>query len=373
VAPQAEIFGPEVCVGMAWWSTVSRQTCDLDPVFYSNDFPFHDFIENYSEVFDSLTISFYGIAQSDLNLQLNNCLSTRVRETAGVGLSIARDNALPKSWTYGEVGWGSKDGLDTLPGVSDGLDEVHFAWASTLFGLDHSRGILVWQAKGNEGSRAGIWNQNGSVNTEALQAWRVMGPVINENADFLSTYHSRMNADNFPTDDDTLFVENDVAVLTRKLAHHVIIYSEGPTSLSFSGVDSLDLSTVYSGGAVPSVTKVSDRVRMFNLTPMRLYIMEILSGPEPTVFRRGDVDLSGKVDFTDAIVEREFIIPGLGSIECEDAADSNEDGAVDFSDAIYTLTVIFLGGTIPSPGTNSCGVDPTPDALDCGTYPVACP
>ena len=65
----------------------------------------------------------------------------------------------------------------------------------------------------------------------------------------------------------------------------------------------------------------------------------------------------------------EYTIP----IECEDAADSNDDGAVDFSDAIYTLTVIFLGGTIPAPGTNSCGVDPTPDALDCGTYPVACP
>ena len=49
---------------------------------------------------------------------------------------------------------------------------------------------------------------------------------------------------------------------------------------------------------------------------------------------------------------------------CMDAADANDDGAVDISDAIY----LFNGTTPSAPGPDAVGSDPTPDDLDCHTY-----
>ena len=89
-------------------------------------------------------------------------------------------------------------------------------------------------------------------------------------------------------------------------------------------------------------------------------------------FRRGDADVSGEVDFTDAIAQLEHLFLGRGVLLCDDAVDSNDDGLTDFSDAIHTLTVLFLGGFIPASGKDRCGTDPTPDALDCAFYSATC-
>ena len=60
---------------------------------------------------------------------------------------------------------------------------------------------------------------------------------------------------------------------------------------------------------------------------------------------------------------------GQGEITCQDACDSNDDGAVDISDAINTLGVLFLGnGIFPLPGMTDCGFDPTDDELGCDTF-----
>jgi len=51
-------------------------------------------------------------------------------------------------------------------------------------------------------------------------------------------------------------------------------------------------------------------------------------------------------------------------IECQDAADSNDDGVLDISDPTYTLNHLFLGGPAPpAPWYVGCGEDPTEDAL----------
>ena len=86
------------------------------------------------------------------------------------------------------------------------------------------------------------------------------------------------------------------------------------------------------------------------------------------IFRRGDCDQSGKVDFNDAIFHLRFLF--LGENEeivnsCKDACDSDDSGVDDFTDDINTLKVLFLGqGDIPAPGpmpdeSHPCGVDPT--------------
>ena len=57
---------------------------------------------------------------------------------------------------------------------------------------------------------------------------------------------------------------------------------------------------------------------------------------------------------------------------CLDAADSNDDGDIEISDAINTANHIFVQGPpLPEPGIGECGIDPTVDMLlDCA-YPLA--
>ena len=109
-----------------------------------------------------------------------------------------------------------------------------------------------------------------------------------------------------------------------------------------------------------------------------------------SLFRRGDCDQSGKLDFNDAIFHLRFLF--LGENEdtvnsCKDACDSDDSGADDFTDDINTLRVLFLGqGEIPAPGplpdeSHPCGVDPTLEGddpeteLTCEAYQptIACP
>ena len=50
------------------------------------------------------------------------------------------------------------------------------------------------------------------------------------------------------------------------------------------------------------------------------------------------------------------------------AADSLDDGAVNLSDAVAILSVLFGGrATLPEP-FNVCGDDPTRDELECVAY-----
>lgn len=56
------------------------------------------------------------------------------------------------------------------------------------------------------------------------------------------------------------------------------------------------------------------------------------------------------------------------SPSCPDAADTNDSGVIEVSDAILLLTYLFQDETAPPPpGPGICGVDPTPSVLsmDC--------
>jgi hypothetical protein len=87
-------------------------------------------------------------------------------------------------------------------------------------------------------------------------------------------------------------------------------------------------------------------------------------------FLRGDVNCDGKVDSTDAKQLHDLLVrcgggPGCQTC-CADAADVNDDGAINGAD--LSALQDFLGGgpPPPAPGPFECGPDPTPDPLgDC--------
>ena len=68
-----------------------------------------------------------------------------------------------------------------------------------------------------------------------------------------------------------------------------------------------------------------------------------------------------------------FLFLGGEAPECFDGADSNDDGAINISDAIATLNYLFLGGPAPpEPGPRTCGEDPTDDPMGCERLPEDC-
>jgi len=95
-------------------------------------------------------------------------------------------------------------------------------------------------------------------------------------------------------------------------------------------------------------------------------------------FVRGDTNASGEPpDIADVInsLFYAFDIPG-GISPCDDASDVNDDGLhPDIADVIYLLGYLFPGksGSLPPPAPfPACGPDPTPDGLDCASFPP-CP
>ena len=89
-------------------------------------------------------------------------------------------------------------------------------------------------------------------------------------------------------------------------------------------------------------------------------------------FRRGDSNTDGTNDISDAIATLTDLFLDTQKIPCQKAADANDDGAVDLSDAVFLMSHLFLGGTALNDPVVNCGVDPTPDALTCGSF-RSCP
>jgi len=101
-------------------------------------------------------------------------------------------------------------------------------------------------------------------------------------------------------------------------------------------------------------------------------IVELL----PAYFVRGNADSSVKVfpdgtlsmtpDLTDAFLILKAIFVGRSDITCEDAADVNNNGVVEISDAISLLNHFWRSGPPPTAPYPNPGVDTdTDDSLDC--------
>lgn len=99
----------------------------------------------------------------------------------------------------------------------------------------------------------------------------------------------------------------------------------------------------------------------------------LLAAPVSEIFfQRGDSNGDGRLDISDAVSTLSFLFLDGPAPGCDDAADSNDDGSVDISDPVYLLVFLFLDGAPPPPPQGACGRDPTPDDLGCASY-TRCP
>lgn len=89
-----------------------------------------------------------------------------------------------------------------------------------------------------------------------------------------------------------------------------------------------------------------------------------LRGDEGATFRRGDANLDGRVSLADVVAVLRYVAFG-GSLWCVDAADADDSGNINSTDALFLLGSLFYGHGFPPPPFVSPGVDPTPDDLGC--------
>lgn len=73
---------------------------------------------------------------------------------------------------------------------------------------------------------------------------------------------------------------------------------------------------------------------------------DLTEGP---TFVRGDSDNDGTISLTDAVYTLNYLFLGGNEIGCEDAADIDDDGSITLTDAVYTLNYLFQGGRWPQP------------------------
>ena len=88
-------------------------------------------------------------------------------------------------------------------------------------------------------------------------------------------------------------------------------------------------------------------------------------GEPDTRFIRGDVNGDGAVRSADAIAVLLYLFVAGEKPRCSKAADVDDNGKLNVGDAVGILRHLFRGaGPFPTPFPG-CGVDETPDALDC--------
>lgn len=281
IVPKVSVYSPELCIGMWWWAaahqastTTGRSTPPFPEIPYTATWPRGDRLENYAEVFDGLSVSYYGAAADSIEWKDVASDQPALKATTDPLVWLAREYARPKSWLWAEAGWGCVFKAEQPFHLDRDL-------AALLFGMDHCRGALLWQGKDNEGSGAGIFTAKGekAKGYELLQA---VSEVIRANAEFFAADHAALNVDGFPVE-ETAFQETDPAVLTRFLGRHLALFSEAPVmaSVVFTDTRGRSLREVPTGHGYSQPwpltieAQTDGSIRVSHIRPRLLYLLEV--------------------------------------------------------------------------------------------------
>ncbi len=102
----------------------------------------------------------------------------------------------------------------------------------------------------------------------------------------------------------------------------------------------------------------------FNTTDQQVWRVEV-DFPNAPLFIRGNVNGDANVNFRDLRALLRFLAGSGAPLGCADSADVQDDGVIDGRDAFALLLHLITGLPLPAP-SGTCGIDPTPDELDCG-------
>ncbi len=92
-----------------------------------------------------------------------------------------------------------------------------------------------------------------------------------------------------------------------------------------------------------------------------------------TCFVRGDANVDGERDITDAITILGYLFQGSpAALQCSKSANMDDGDALDITDGVYLLSYLFQGGPEPRGPFPICGIDPSPDGLTCEFFSI-CP
>jgi hypothetical protein len=103
--------------------------------------------------------------------------------------------------------------------------------------------------------------------------------------------------------------------------------------------------------------------------PLALVLLSVGAPAQvgPGTFLRGDANLDADIDVSDAVGTLSHLFLGAPPLACDDAADSDDNGSVEITDAIRTLVHLFLGGPAPELPFPEPDRDFTLDPIDCDT------
>ena len=118
---------------------------------------------------------------------------------------------------------------------------------------------------------------------------------------------------------------------------------------------------------VPAAAYLDENFEVLMRPEVLSYSKEELREKHEAKFVRGDSNVDGLLDTTDVFRILEYLFTISEALPCRDAADANDDGRVNLSDALSTALHLFQGKLMPAP-TGACGADPSEDSLTCNNF-----
>lgn len=112
---------------------------------------------------------------------------------------------------------------------------------------------------------------------------------------------------------------------------------------------------------LPAVHEASGGMRL--IAEAMSGTLRIRPGAPPGVYRRGDLDQSGQIDLTDAILSLGYLFSGQ-DLACEAALDLDADTHLNVTDVIRLLGHLFHGTRVPEP-FRFCGKASEEGGLGC--------
>ena len=152
---------------------------------------------------------------------------------------------------------------------------------------------------------------------------------------------------------------------TYKVGGEVAIVQEMTLNLSTNG----EPAELYQSGSVPGGGEFPEALEISVLSEQGVcFATGLAISAKPTGFVRGDSNSDGSIDLSDAIFILLALFGGDRDPSCNDSADADDSGDLALTDGIFLLDALFRDSPGPPPPSNGCGEDPTPDSLGCASY-----